>query len=85
MQAFSSLKGAGAITDKEGEAATKAIATISNRNQSTESYMKGLNDLKTIIERGKVRAGEKIGAAQPQQSQKLSGDALVNFYLNGGK
>jgi hypothetical protein len=86
MQAFQSLKGAGAITDKEGEVATKAISRMADLKQSKESYLGALNDLKSVVSGTLQRKQAMAGTPQPApQSQKLSGDALVNFYLNGGK
>ena len=55
VQAFESLKGGGAITDREGIAAQNAIARL-QRSQSPEAYKQSLNELKAILERGRQRA-----------------------------
>jgi hypothetical protein len=55
LQAFESLKGGGAITEAEGKAATAATARL-NRRQSDTAYVQALNELKTILERGKRRS-----------------------------
>jgi hypothetical protein len=45
-----------------------------------------LNDLKSVVSSTLQRKQAMAGASQvAPQPQKLSGDALVNFYLNGGK
>lgn len=48
LQAFDSLKGAGAITDREGQAAQDAVARM-DQSQSEEEYLVALGDLENII------------------------------------
>lgn len=48
LAAFNQLKGGGAITEKEGTAATQAIARL-DRSQSLEDYKKALEDLRDAI------------------------------------
>jgi len=60
LEAFQSLKGAGAITEQEGKAATVAIARL-NRAQSKEGYLKGLADLEQVIKAGVRRTEQKAG------------------------
>lgn len=64
LQAFESLKGAGAITDIEGRKATDAIARL-DQAQSKEAFVESLNELKGIIEAGKERARARAGSAAP--------------------
>ena len=77
LEAFQSLKGAGAITDREGAAATAAMARL-NTAQSDEAYESALKELRSIITSGLERQRRKItpdtplnlqlqGAPQPQQ------------------
>lgn len=54
LQAFQSLKGGGAITEREGQAALNAVARL-QRVQSEEAFKASLQELRTIIERGKRR------------------------------
>ena len=54
LQAFQSLKGGGAITEREGQAALNAVARL-QRTQSQEAFQASLQELRTIIERGKRR------------------------------
>lgn len=60
LQAFQSLKGAGAITEKEGEKATEAIARL-DRAQSREGYETALNDLRDMLRSARSRAGVIAG------------------------
>ena len=60
LQAFESLKGGGAITEREGLAAQNAIARL-NRAQGTEAFTQALRDLRDIVDRGRRRAlGEDV-------------------------
>lgn len=55
LQAFQTLKGGGTITEKEGEAATAAIARLA-RAQKTEDYQSALSELRGIANQGMERA-----------------------------
>lgn len=72
MQAFETLKGGGAISEKEGQAATDAITRL-DTSLSDEEYLSALNDLEAIIntavDRARQRAGQTSdGLPQPPQS-----------------
>ena len=67
LEAFESLKGGGAITEREGQAATEAMARL-DRAQSTEAYVAALTELKTIMQTGAERARAKAGGGAPQPS-----------------
>lgn len=60
QQAYQSLKGAGAITDMEGRAATAAIARL-NQRQTQEGYVEALDELEGIIRAGVERQQNKAG------------------------
>ena len=64
LQAFQSLKGAGAITDVEGKKATAAIARLS-RSQSQKDYTDALNELKQVATSAKQKAS---GVSSPAPS-----------------
>lgn len=64
LQAFQSLKGAGAITEQEGSKATAAIARL-NRAQSPDEYKKGVRELRDIVEDGAARARKQAAKAAP--------------------
>lgn len=61
LQAFNTLKGAGAITEQEGQKATGAIARL-KRAQSTEDYKAALDDLKGVLQNGLEVARKKGNA-----------------------
>lgn len=60
LDAYKDLRGGGAITDAEGAKAEAAKARI-NRAQSPDEFVKGLNEYKSIVERGLARAQERAG------------------------
>jgi hypothetical protein len=60
LQAFTSLKGAGAITEQEGAKAEAAISRLDTA-QSDDEFKNAIIDLKNVVERGlKVARGEKV-------------------------
>lgn len=74
LQAFESLKGAGQITEIEGNKATAAITRLGNQNLSTEDAITAINELIEIAEAGKKRAGAKASgsyAAPGESGQRL--------------
>lgn len=60
LEAFESLKGAGQITEIEGQKAEAAMARL-NRAQSTEAYQGALNDLIDVLNAGTRRARQRAG------------------------
>ncbi len=75
LEAFESLKGGGAISEREGEAATAAIARL-DLAQSDEEYVAALKELRGIVSRGVEIARQKAGqsgqsAAVPQPNAAL--------------
>lgn len=75
LQAFEALKGGGAITEREGAAATAAIARL-DRAQSPADFNKALDDLEAIINRGvevaRKRAGQGGSAPAGQAVRKYN-------------
>lgn len=67
MQAFNSLKGAGAITDLEGKAATNAISEMGDLKQSKESYLNSLSKLESVVKSSLERKQNSAGKAPQQQ------------------
>jgi hypothetical protein len=61
LQAFESLKGAGAITQDEGRKATEAIARLS-RTQSPEAFKASLFEFTDIVRRGMEKARSDLAA-----------------------
>lgn len=79
VEAFEGLKGGGAITEREGEAATRAIARM-DRVQSHGAYVEALNELIGIVEQGRRRAMEKAGVQTPPAPEIDDDDALLRKY-----
>lgn len=65
LQAFTTLKGAGAITEQEGAKAQAAMARLS-QNQSKEAYLQSLDDLEQILMAGYQRMSGQAGAGAYQ-------------------
>jgi hypothetical protein len=80
LQAFESLKGGGAITEREGQAATEAIARL-NRIQSKEAFEDSLRELRSIMERGleRARRGETV-APQSSGGTEINGVVVGDPY-----
>lgn len=76
LQAFESLKGGGAITEREGIAAQKAIARL-DRAQSEQAFREALTELRDIAQRGLGRIVEPQdpGVGAPDFS-RMSDDEL---------
>ena len=66
LQAFETLKGGGQITEREGLAATKAIARL-ERQQSPEAYKESLMALRSVVDRVRKRA---LGQEVPEYSDE---------------
>ncbi|WP_374453822.1 hypothetical protein [Phenylobacterium sp.] len=80
LRAFESLRGAGAITEQEGQAATKAMSRL-DRRQSPEDFRAALGELQGIISRGVQRAQAKAagaGAVRPAQPAANRGYSVVS-------
>jgi hypothetical protein len=79
LQAFETLKGGGAITEREGQAATSAITRLS-RNLSEVEFVRAATELRDIMRRGLERAesraaritGTPTRAATPQPRPRTS-------------
>ncbi len=85
LAAFDQLRGAGAITEAEGQKATAASARLS-RAQSDEEYLEALNELKGILVKGMEIARQKAGQGgqqsmtAPAPAGGSSVDALLKKY-----
>ena len=64
LQAYSQLKGGGAITEIEGQKAEQAISAL-DRAQSEEAFTKALDSLKSVIEAGISRMKQRTGGVAP--------------------
>ena len=79
LQAFEGLKGGGQISEKEGEAATKALSAI-NSTTSEKDLVKNIKTLREIMAKAKTRAINRAGQGyqrpssvpqQPTQESKI--------------
>ena len=64
LQAYSQLKGGGAITEIEGQKAEQAISAL-DRAQSEEAFTKALDSLKSVIEAGISRMKQLTSGVAP--------------------
>lgn len=69
LAAFNQLKGGGAITEREGAAATAAMARL-DRSQSLEDYQTALRDLRSAIAPALERQRSVMGGQQQGDSQQ---------------
>ena len=67
LQAFESLKGGGQISEKEGEAATKALSAI-NSTTSEKDLVKNIKTLREIMTKAKTRAINRAGQGYQRPS-----------------
>lgn len=74
LQAFESLKGAGAITEQEGKAATAAITRL-ERGLSDKEYLEALTELENIVTQGKARASKFVQGAPGASAPAPTGSA----------
>lgn len=82
LQAYASLKGAGAITEVEGGKAQDAMARMSQA-QSQDAFMAALNDLKAILQTSYARMSSQAGGG-PYQSTGFTPPPLAgkNYVYN---
>ena len=65
LAAIENLKGLGALSDREGAAATSAISRLKDTNQNEESFKAAVKELQFIVKRGVDRNAEKLGKEKP--------------------
>lgn len=82
LQAYTTLRGSGAITDIEGKKGEDAIARL-DRAQSKAEYVKALNELQTVIQAGMLRAKAKAAGPSVQQFPAASPEAVALLKKNG--
>jgi hypothetical protein len=76
LQAFESLKGAGAITEVEGEKATSALARLSNLKQDTPGYRRALDDFEREVDALVDLARRKAAGGQSAPAGASAPDTL---------
>ena len=70
LQGFEQLKGGGQITEVEGKKA-EASLLAAGRARTPEQFNAALQDFRSIVARGYVRAYEEAGVAVPEEHQAL--------------
>ena len=98
LNAFDQLRGAGAITEREGQAATAAITRLQNQNITIGEALKAMDELQTYYKTGLEVARMKstkapvlpnmpAGATQPNQNQpaRISGDDEFDALPSGAR
>lgn len=82
LQAYNMLRGGGVITDIEGQKATEALARL-NTAQNPEDYRTALNELRTIVQNGLIKArsmaNTKVGTPSQSGSLHSAGGGTVDF------
>lgn len=88
LQAFNSLRGAGAITETEGQKATGAIARL-QRAQSTKDYKAALQELRGVLTSGLDRltkqAGGSAAASGVSGPKRIQNDADFDALPSGAE
>jgi hypothetical protein len=79
LQAYQQLRGAGAITEQEGQAATAAIANL-DRAQSEPQFQQALIQLRDILQRGYQNLRAKAGQGAPAPSGNGGGAGQTLTY-----
>jgi lysozyme family protein len=86
LQAINSLRGTGAISEKEGASATAAITDM-NLSQSESEFVKSANELRRILQKGYTAAQQRAGVepatpnAQPSTGAKLRWNPQTNSFV----
>ncbi|MDX0193245.1 hypothetical protein GOC06_07045 [Sinorhizobium meliloti] len=77
LQAFNSLRGAGAITEQEGAKAQEAIARL-NRAQNEQDYREALNELRGVVQRGIEKYRQIAGVSTDDQSGSVESETTAD-------
>tara|TARA_R110000782_G_scaffold33060_3_gene80177 strand:- start:48 stop:929 length:882 start_codon:yes stop_codon:yes gene_type:complete len=86
LQAFESLKGAGQITEVEGNKATQAMGRLSTW-QSPEDYRDALGELRNVLVLGSQRpqgwaASQGEGGTRVEEISGMTSDQIDNFDIS---
>ena len=79
LEAFESLKGAGSISEKEGEKATTAITRMSLA-QSEKEFMAAARDLQDVVRKGVANAKTRAAQAPSSAASSPNIDAILSKY-----
>lgn len=81
LQAYNSLRGAGQITEVEGEKATNAMGRL-KQSQDPKDFTDALQDLRDVVAAAKDRlgkAGSNVRSANPASGGKAGGPKVIDF------
>lgn len=73
LQAYNTLRGAGQITEVEGQKATAAMARL-NTAQNEKDYRDALNDLRGVVQNAVQRARQQAGQSAAPQTTVPTGN-----------
>ena len=76
MDAYNTLRGGGAITEKEGEKGTAALNRMSLATNEKE-FIQAANEFRSIVQRGVQRAKEQAGQSGADRRPQTSGFTVV--------
>jgi hypothetical protein len=76
LTAIEQLRGLGALSNTEGQAATSAITRMDTAT-SKEAFLKAVSDYRSIIETGKQRAAERIQSSNAAPRAQNSGPEYI--------
>lgn len=81
LTAIEQMRGLGALSNAEGQAATAAITRM-NTASTKDGFLRALSDYESVVRRGVARAQAKVPGTVPDAT---GGDveSLVNKYLTG--
>lgn len=92
LQAFQMLKGAGQITEIEGQKATDAISRLRNQRLSDNDYLTAITDLENVVKAGLDRARQQAGRSavtsprpEADAPQSFTDQKQVIEAIQGGK
>lgn len=78
LQAFNSLRGAGAITEKEGEKATSAITRM-KLSQSEPEFIKAAMEYQDVIRKGVAKAQSRVTGAGGAAPASPATPGVIDF------
>ena len=83
LQAYNDLRGAGAITEKEGEAAQAAYNRLRSQQLGTESYKKALAEFRSEVVKLRDIARDRARGGSPATSQPEASTGASGFKYLG--
>ena len=81
MTAIQQLRGMGALSNAEGQTATRAVTRL-NTAMTEEGFLDALSEYETIVKNGRKKAAKILGeqGAAPTSTEDMSDDDLLKLY-----